>query len=212
MNLVVAAARGSRNAKFLSAIRWCPVPGGTGRCPAACCDSNNQEPFCGRPVVKNLDVATRNLNMPNFSPLFGRTLCPAALGGARRPVAKAVVKNPLVAGSSSEKSSCGDGEGISKCRIFLRYLVAPVLGGTGRCPAAGGDSTSIFLCFSSPVTPPPPSSVLCKIKSYFSLCVSSPAPRLLPPPYNMLCNSKTYLFLCFYFLAHPLRPPVYSVV
>jgi len=189
------------------------VPGGIGRCPAACCDSNNQEPFCGRPALKNLDVATGNLKMPSFSPLFSRTLCPAALGGARRPVAKAaVVLNPLDAGSSSEESACGNSEGILKCQIFYRYLAAPVPGGTGRCPAAGGDSTSIFLCFSSPVTPPPPSSVLCKIKSYFSLCVSSPAPRLLPPPYNMLCSIKSYLFLCFYFLAHPLRPPVYSVV
>jgi len=63
--------------------------------------------------------------MPNFSPLFGRTLCSAVLGGARRPVAKAVVKNPFVADSSSEESSCGDNKEISRCQIFLRYLVVP---------------------------------------------------------------------------------------
>jgi len=63
--------------------------------------------------------------MPNFSPLFGRALCPAALGGARRPVAKAVVKNPFVADSSSDESCCGGSERISKCQIFIRYPVVP---------------------------------------------------------------------------------------
>ena len=75
--------------------------------------------------MKNLDVATRNIGRPKCSPLSGRTLCPAVLGGARRPVAKAVVKNPFVADISSEESSCGDNEGISRCQIVLRYLVVP---------------------------------------------------------------------------------------
>jgi len=66
-----------------------------------------------------------DFKMPSFSPLCGRALCPAVLGGARRPVAKAVVKNPFGADSSSDESSCGDNKGISRCQIFIRYLVVP---------------------------------------------------------------------------------------
>ena len=70
--------------------------------------------------------------------------CPVVLGGARRPVATAVVKNPFVADSSSEESSCGDNNGNFKMPNFLPYLVVP--GARSRWAVPGGP----FLCFSSP--------------------------------------------------------------
>jgi len=59
-------------------------------------------------------------------------------------VPKAVVKNQFAADSSSEESSCGDREGISKCPIFTAIWWHPVPGDTGRCPAAGGDRSGLF--------------------------------------------------------------------
>ena len=97
-----------------------------------------------RHTLKNDTHYHANIIRSNFSPLSGRTLCPAVLGGARRPVAKAVVKNPFAADSSSEESSCGDNEGISRCQIFTAIWWHPVPGDIGRCPAAGGDSSGIF--------------------------------------------------------------------
>jgi len=188
------------------------VPGGTGRCPAACCESNHQEPFCGRRLVKNLDVVTRNLGMLKFFPLSGGTLCPAVLGGARRPGAKTVVKNPVVADSSSEESSCGDNKWISRCQIFLRCLVAP--GARRHWAVPGGrwrQQCYLFVFFPLRAHP---SSLQCTLQYqiYISLCASSPAPPLPPPPYSMLTGIKSYLLWCFYFLAHLFHPAVCSVV
>ena len=104
-----------------------------------------------------------NFEMPYFSPLSGRTRCPAALSGARRPVATAVVKNPFVADSSSEKSSCGDNKEILRCTISplsgrTRYPAA--LGSARRCPGVrcpwvaplSGPAASHL---TPPCTPPP---------------------------------------------------------
>jgi len=105
------------------------LPGASRELPASLSGGSREPPGsipgASRELLGRLPLMWRQtLKMPNFSPLFGRTLCPAVLGGARRPVAKAVVKNPFVADSSSEESFCGDKE-ILRCQIFLRYLVVP---------------------------------------------------------------------------------------
>ena len=58
------------------------------------------------------------------------------------PAATAVVKNPLVADSSGEESSCGGNKGILKCPLLSPLWSHPLPGGVGRCPAACGDSSS----------------------------------------------------------------------
>ena len=97
-------------------------------------------------ILKNDTHYHADVIRSNFSRLSGRALCPAALGGARRPpVPKALVKNQFAADSSSEASSCGDNEGISRCQIFTAIWWYPVPGDAGRCPASGGDSSGNFL-------------------------------------------------------------------
>ena len=89
----MAPARGCRDAPFFSAIWSHPVPGGAGRCPAAGGESSSKERIRSlqTAAVKKLFVATRGFRDAKFFPLCGGTRCPATLGGARRPVATAVV-------------------------------------------------------------------------------------------------------------------------